>query len=278
MTDVALAVKEGVQTLAAGVGAATGVGTTGTGAVANTGAGADAFARFFPPFEDVSVSQIKKITAARLTESKRTVPHFYLTVDVRMDALTGLRGKLNAGLESGKISVNDFVIKASAAALRKVPEVNASWMGDKIRQYKKADISVAVQTDAGLMVPVVRGACGLGLAGISGEVRALAGRAKEGRLAPAEMIGGTFTISNLGMFGIKHFSAIVNPPQAAILAVGAARKEVVRRADSDGGGYEEALVMSATLSCDHRVVDGAVGAQWLGAFKGFMEDPVTMLL
>ena len=159
---------------------------------------------------------------------------------------------------------------------REVPEVNASWMGDKIRQYKKADISVAVQTDAGLMVPVVRGACGLGLTGISSEVRELAGKAKEGKLGPNDMIGGTFTISNLGMFGIKQFAAIVNPPQAAILAVGAARKEVVKKAD--GSGYEEALMMSATLSCDHRVVDGAVGATWLGAFKGYMEDPVTMLL
>jgi pyruvate dehydrogenase E2 component (dihydrolipoamide acetyltransferase) len=273
MADVALAVKNGVQPLAAGAGA----GAAGVGAGAGAG-GAETFARFFPPFEDVSVSQIKKVTAARLTESKRTVPHFYLTVDVRMDQLMGLRGKLNAGLEKtgGKISVNDFVVKASAAALRTVPEVNASWMGDKIRQYKKADISVAVQTDAGLMVPVVRGACGLGLTGISSEVRSLAGKAKDGKLGPMDMIGGTFTISNLGMFGIKQFTAIVNPPQAAILAVGAARKEVVKSAD--GSGYEEALVMSATLSCDHRVVDGAVGATWLGAFKGYMEDPVTMLL
>ena len=126
------------------------------------------------------------------------------------------------------------------------------------------------------MVPVVRGACGMGLSGISGEVRLLAGKAKDGKLSATDMIGGTFTISNLGMFGIKQFAAIVNPPQAAILAVGAARKEVVKKAD--GSGYEEALMMSATLSCDHRVVDGAVGAQWLGAFKSYMEDPVTMLL
>jgi pyruvate dehydrogenase E2 component (dihydrolipoamide acetyltransferase) len=206
------------------------------------------------------------------------VPHFYLTVDVRMDKLASLRAQLNAGLEKsgGKISVNDFVVKASAAALKAVPEVNASWMGDKIRRYKKADVSVAVQTEAGLMVPVVRNACGLGLAGISSEVRHLAGKAKEGKLAPADMIGGTFTISNLGMFGVKQFAAIVNPPQAAILAVGSARKEVVKK--PDGSGYEEVMVMSATLSCDHRVVDGADGASWLGAFKGFMEDPVTMLL
>lgn len=265
MADVQVAIRDGVATGGVAAGA--------------PGADASGFARFFPPFEDVSISQIKKITAQRLTESKRTVPHFYLSVDVRMDRLMDMRKSLNGALLSdggGKISVNDFVVKASALSLKKCPDVNASWMGDKIRKYSKADISVAVQTDAGLMVPVVRGACGLGLSGISGEVRTLAGKAKDGKLGATDMIGGTFTISNLGMFGIKQFAAIVNPPQAAILAVGAARKEVVKKAD--GSGYEEALMMSATLSCDHRVVDGAVGAQWLGAFKNYMEDPVTMLL
>jgi len=265
MADVQLAIRDGVATGGVAAGA--------------PGADASGFARFFPPFEDVSISQIKKVTAQRLTESKRTVPHFYLSVDVRMDRLMDMRKSLNGALLSdggGKISVNDFVVKASALSLKKCPDVNASWMGDKIRKYSKADISVAVQTDAGLMVPVVRGACGLGLSGISGEVRTLAGKAKDGKLGATDMIGGTFTISNLGMFGIKQFAAIVNPPQAAILAVGAARKEVVKKAD--GSGYEEALMMSATLSCDHRVVDGAVGAQWLGAFKNYMEDPVTMLL
>ena len=265
MADVQVAIRDGVATGGVAAGA--------------PGADASGFARFFPPFEDVSISQIKKVTAQRLTESKRTVPHFYLSVDVRMDRLMDMRKSLNGALLSdggGKISVNDFVVKASALSLKKCPDVNASWMGDKIRKYSKADISVAVQTDAGLMVPVVRGACGLGLSGISGEVRTLAGKAKDGKLGATDMIGGTFTISNLGMFGIKQFAAIVNPPQAAILAVGAARKEVVKKAD--GSGYEEALMMSATLSCDHRVVDGAVGAQWLGAFKNYMEDPVTMLL
>ena len=263
MADVQTAIRDGVPS---SVASTAGDDTSG-------------LARFFPPFEDVSVSQIKKVTAQRLTESKRTVPHFYLSVDVRMDRLMAMRSSLNGALQSdggSKISVNDFVVKASALSLKKVPDVNASWMGDKIRRYQKADISVAVQTDLGLMVPVVRGACGLGLSGISGEVRLLAGKAKDGKLSATDMIGGTFTISNLGMFGIKQFAAIVNPPQAAILAVGAARKEVVKKAD--GSGYEEALMMSATLSCDHRVVDGAVGAQWLGAFKSYMEDPVTMLL
>ena len=267
MSDVARAIESGVSAPAVSIST-------------DDDGGFDGFARFFPAFEDVKLSQIKRITAARLTESKQNVPHFYLTVDVRMDALSALRGRLNSGLEKskkgGKISVNDFVVKASAAALMAVPAVNASWMGDKIRRFKKADVSVAVQTDAGLMVPVVRNACGLGLTGISSEVRVLAGKAKEGKLAPTDMIGGTFTISNLGMFGVKQFAAIVNPPQAAILAVGAARKEVMKKAD--GTGYEEVMMMSATLSCDHRVVDGADGAMWLGAFKGFMEDPVTMLL
>ncbi|ACO69777.1 dihydrolipoamide s-acetyltransferase of the pyruvate dehydrogenase [Micromonas commoda] len=265
MADVQTAIRDGVP--------------SATVASATSGDTSAGFAKFFPPFEDVSVSTIKKVTAQRLTESKRTVPHFYLSVDVRMDRLMAMRSSLNGALQSdggSKISVNDFVVKASALSLKKVPDVNASWMGDKIRRYQKADISVAVQTDLGLMVPVVRGACGLGLSGISGEVRLLAGKAKDGKLSATDMIGGTFTISNLGMFGIKQFAAIVNPPQAAILAVGAARKEVVKKAD--GSGYEEALMMSATLSCDHRVVDGAVGAQWLGAFKSYMEDPVTMLL
>ena len=171
--------------------------------------------------------------------------------------------------------MNDLIIKASAKALLAVPDVNASWLGDKIRKYKKADISVAVQTERGLMVPIVRSACCLGLKSISSEVKALAGRARDGTLTPHDMTGGTFTISNLGMFGVKSFAAIVNPPQAAILAVGGARKEVVKNSE---GGYEEVSVLSATLSCDHRVVDGAVAAQWLQSFKGYLEDPMTMLL
>jgi len=236
--------------------------------------------KFFPDFEDVSVSAIKRVTAQRLTESKQQVPHFYLTVDIRLDNMMDIRQTLNKQLvedktaEGAKISVNDFIIKASSKALLDVPDVNASWLGDKIRKYKKADISVAVQTDRGLMVPIVRSACCLGLKSISSEVKALAGRAREGTLTPRDMTGGTFTISNLGMYGVKSFAAIVNPPQAAILAVGGARKEVVK-ADS---GYEEVLVMSATLSCDHRVVDGAVGAQWLQSFKRYLEDPMKMLL
>jgi len=237
--------------------------------------------KFFPDFEDVSVTAIKRVTAQRLTESKQQVPHFYVTVDVRLDHMMNIRKTLNDQLandksaEGAKISVNDLIIKASAKALLAVPDVNASWLGDKIRKYKKADISVAVQTERGLMVPIVRSACCLGLKSISSEVKALAGRARDGTLTPHDMTGGTFTISNLGMFGVKSFAAIVNPPQAAILAVGGARKEVVKNSE---GGYEEVSVLSATLSCDHRVVDGAVAAQWLQSFKGYLEDPMTMLL
>lgn len=237
--------------------------------------------KFFPDFEDVSVSAIKRVTAQRLTESKQQVPHFYLTVDVCLDNMMKIRQTLNKQLaddkaaEGAKISVNDFIVKASAKALLAVPDVNSSWLGDKIRKYKKADISVAVQTERGLMVPIVRSACCLGLKTISSEVKDLASRARNGKLTPQDMTGGTFTISNLGMFGVKSFAAIVNPPQAAILAVGGARKEVIKNAS---GGYEEITVMSATLSCDHRVVDGAVGAQWLQSFKGYIEDPMTMLL
>jgi pyruvate dehydrogenase E2 component (dihydrolipoamide acetyltransferase) len=227
----------------------------------------------------VPVSTIKKITAKRLTESKQTVPHFYLTVDVNMDAVNATRARMNALLEkekdAKKISVNDFVVKASAAALRAVPEVNSSWMETHVRRYKLADVCVAVQTDKGLMVPVVRSACCLGLRGISSEVKSLAEKAKMGKLQGKDVSGGTFTVSNLGMFGIKHFAAIVNPPQAGILAVGGTRKEIVKTKE---GMYKETNVMSATLSCDHRAVDGADGAKWLGAFKSYMEDPSTMLL
>ncbi len=166
-------------------------------------------------------------------------------------------------------------LQAAAAALIAVPECNASWMGDKIRQYKSVDMSVAVQTDIGLMVPIVKNADSKGLAAISADVQRLAAKAKGGKLAPAEFMGGTFTISNLGMFGIKSFSAIVNPPQACILAVGGPQKRVVVTAD---GSFAEEAFITVTLSCDHRVVDGAVGATWLKAFRGYLEEPLTLLL
>jgi pyruvate dehydrogenase E2 component (dihydrolipoamide acetyltransferase) len=230
-------------------------------------------------YTDVQASQIRKITARRLLESKQNIPHYYLTISCRIDRLTTVRASLNATLAStsgGKLSMNDFVVKASALALKAIPEVNSSWHGDFIRQYHSIDCSIAVQTPAGLMVPIVRNADRKGLAAISSEVRDLAGRAKDGKLAPEEFTGGTFTVSNLGMFGVNQFAAIVNPPQACILAVGSAEKKVVP--STDGANFEQGTFMNVTLSCDHRVVDGAVGAQWLKAFKGYIEDPASMLL
>ena len=230
-------------------------------------------------FTDIPHSQIRRVTAQRLLQSKQQVPHYYLTASARVDALLALRGRLNkdlAAVEGGKLSVNDFIIKAAALTLRRFPDVNASWHGDFIRQYADVDVSIAVQTPAGLMVPIVRDADLKGLSGISADVKALAGKAKEGKLRPEEFTGGTFTISNLGMYGVKQFAAIINPPQACILAVGAAQPKVVRAAD--GAGFEEAQVLEFTLSCDHRVVDGALGAQWLQVFKRYLENPASMLL
>ena len=229
-------------------------------------------------FTDEETTQIRRVIAQRLVDSKQQIPHYYLTATCRIDTLSALRAKLNATLaatDSGKISVNDFIIKASALALKQVPEANASWHGDFIRQYNKVDCSVAVQTPAGLMVPIVRDADTKGLATIATDVKSLAARAREGKLSPEEYTGGTFTVSNLGMFGVNQFSAIINPPQACILAVGMSEKRVV---PTDEGGFEEGTFMSVTLSCDHRVIDGAVGARWLQSFKGFLEDPASMLL
>ena len=228
-------------------------------------------------FTDIPNSQIRKVIASRLLESKQTVPHYYLSIDCEIDRLMKLRKDLNAatGAMGGpKISVNDFVVKSAALACTAVPEVNAAWMGDFIRQYSDVDISVAVQTDTGLMVPIVFGAHDKSIGDISSEIKSLAAKAKEGKLKPREFQGGTFTISNLGMFGVKQFAAIVNPPQACILAVGGAQK-VPKLVD---GELQEVSVVTVTLSCDHRVVDGAVGAQWLQSFKGFMEEPVTIML
>lgn len=231
----------------------------------------------YSDYEDIPNSQIRRITAKRLLESKQTVPHYYLSIDCRVDKLVKLRSQLNESLakEGKKLSVNDFVIKASAQALKKVPGVNSSWHGEFIRQYHNIDISVAVQTPSGLMVPVIRDTDAKGLTDIGASVKALAGKAKEGKLGPDEMSGGTFTISNLGMYNVDSFSAVINPPQVAILAVGGSNKRVVV---GPTGAFEEGTIMSVTLSCDHRVVDGAMGAQWLQAFRGYIEDPISMLL
>uniref|UniRef100_A0A667Z669 Acetyltransferase component of pyruvate dehydrogenase complex n=1 Tax=Myripristis murdjan TaxID=586833 RepID=A0A667Z669_9TELE len=229
-------------------------------------------------FTDIPISNIRKVIAQRLMQSKQTIPHYYLSIDVNMDQVLELRKELNAEVKAQniKLSVNDFIIKASALACLKVPEANSSWMDTVIRQNHVVDVSVAVSTASGLITPIVFNAHTKGLAAISTDVSALAAKARDGKLQPHEFQGGTFTISNLGMFGIKNFSAIINPPQACILAVGGSEKRLLP-ADNEKG-FDVASVMSVTLSCDHRVVDGAVGAQWLAEFRKFLEKPVTMLL
>ena len=227
-----------------------------------------------PAFDFEPANNMRKVIAQRLTESKQTVPHFYLTVDCEIDTLLALRKDLNARSDDYKISVNDLIIKACGVALRRVPAANASWTGDGIKRYHTADISVAVAIDGGLITPVIRDAGGKGLEAISSEMKDLALRAREGKLMPEEYQGGTFSISNLGMFGIKQFDAVINPPQGAIMAVGAGEQRPVVR----NGALAVATVMSVTLSVDHRVVDGAVGAELLAAFKKLIEDPMTMLL
>ncbi|KAL2653320.1 hypothetical protein R1flu_021448 [Riccia fluitans] len=221
-------------------------------------------------YTDLPNNQIKRVTARRLLQSKQTIPHYYLSLDTRVDKLLALREQLNHAQEAAKrkkLSLNDFVIKAAALASRKVPECNSSWTDDFIRQYHNVNISVAVQTEHGLMVPVVKDADRKGLAAISEDVKALAEKARTNTLKPADYEGGTFTVSNLGgPFGIKQFCAIINPPQSCILAVGTTEKRVVPGAAA--GEYTSGTFMIVTLSCDHRVVDGAVGAQWLAAFKG----------
>ncbi|GLU14303.1 hypothetical protein SLE2022_308800 [Rubroshorea leprosula] len=231
-------------------------------------------------YVDIPHSQIRKITASRLLFSKQTIPHYYLTVDTCVDKLMDLRSQLNSLQEASggkRISVNDLVIKAAALALKKVPQCNSSWTDDYIRQYNNVNINVAVQTDNGLYVPVIRDADKKGLSKISEEVKLLAQKAKENSLKPDDYEGGTFTVSNLGgPFGIKQFCAIINPPQAGILAVGSAQKRVVPGSSAEQ--FKFASFMSVTLSCDHRVIDGAIGAEWLKAFKGYIENPETMLL
>ena len=219
-------------------------------------------------------SGMRRAIARRLTESKQNVPHFYLSVDCRMDALLALRAQANQG-GAVKLSVNDFIVRAAALALREVPEVNASWHDDAIEFHAGADISVAVATDGGLVTPIVRDADVKPLSAIAAEIVELAGRAKVNRLKPEEFTGGSLTVSNLGMYGIKQFAAIINPPQAAILAVGAAERRPVV---DDNGDLKAATVMTVTLSADHRVVDGAVGARWLAAFRALIEAPVRILL
>jgi pyruvate dehydrogenase E2 component (dihydrolipoamide acetyltransferase) len=220
------------------------------------------------------LSGMRKVIAKRLTESKQQVPHFYLTVDCELDELLKVRKELNARSDDYKISVNDFVIRAAALALKKVPAANASYDESGLLFYEHADVSVAVATPAGLITPIIKAAEGKGLAAIANEMKDLAARARDNKLKPEEYQGGSFSVSNLGMFGIRDFAAVINPPQGCILAVGAGEQRPVVK----DGALSIATVMSCTLSVDHRVVDGAVGAQFLAAFKKLIEDPLTMLL
>jgi pyruvate dehydrogenase E2 component (dihydrolipoamide acetyltransferase) len=235
------------------------------------GAGAN-----FPPAQGrvQPHTTMRKVIAQRLTLSKQTVPHFYVTVDCEIDRLLDLRAELNALDETLKLSVNDFVIKAVALALKQVPNANASWSDEGVVLYDAADVSVAVAIPGGLITPIIKSAEKKGLAAISKEMKDLAARARDNKLKPEEFQGGTFSISNMGMFGVKDFSAIINPPQGGILAIAAGEKRPVVK----DGQLAVATVMSVTLSCDHRVIDGVLGAQWLQAFKGLIEHPVKLVL
>jgi pyruvate dehydrogenase E2 component (dihydrolipoamide acetyltransferase) len=219
---------------------------------------------------------MRRTVARRLTESFRDIPHFPLDVDIEIDALLATRTSINAMLaaEGAKVSVNDMVIKAAAVALRRVPDANASFSPEGIAYHHHADIAVAVAIDGGLITPIVRAAETKGVAQIAGEMKDLAERARNRKLKPEEYLGGTFSISNLGMFGIRSFSSIINPPQGAILSVGVGERRAVVRGDA----VAIATVMSVTLTCDHRVVDGAIGARWLAAFKALIENPITMIV
>ncbi|MNM37943.1 Dihydrolipoyllysine-residue acetyltransferase component of pyruvate dehydrogenase complex [compost metagenome] len=226
-----------------------------------------------PDFDDIPHSGMRKTIARRLVESKATVPHFYLELECRMETLLALREQVNQSA-ARKISINDFIVKAVAVALQQVPAMNVSWTDTALRRYHQADVCVAVSTDSGLITPVVRNAESKSLSLISADVAELAGRAREGRLRPEEYLGGSFTISNLGMFGVEQFSAIINPPHAAILAVGATQQKPV----VEDGELKIGSVLRCTLSVDHRAVDGALAAQWLAVFKGLMENPLGMLI
>ncbi|NDF12539.1 MAG: pyruvate dehydrogenase complex dihydrolipoamide acetyltransferase [Proteobacteria bacterium] len=234
-------------------------------------------------FVQIPHSNMRKTIARRLTESKQTIPHFYLTLDVVLDKLMEVRAALNGdavaaagkeGKPAFKLSVNDFVIKAVGAAMKKMPNVNVSWYDDAMVQYNNVDVSVAVATPTGLITPIIRNADQKSIAQISNEMKDLAGRARDNKLKPEEYTGGGFSVSNLGMYGIKQFEAIINPPQACILAVGAGEERAIVK----NGQLVPATVMSATLSVDHRAVDGALGAEFLSLFKRYIEEPVLLFV
>jgi pyruvate dehydrogenase E2 component (dihydrolipoamide acetyltransferase) len=233
-------------------------------------------------YEEVPLDGMRRTIAARLTQAIQTIPHFYLTADVEIDRLIKLREEANLGAPKDKddnpafkLSLNDFIIRALALALQRVPAANAAWAGDRILRFKHADIGVAVALDGGLITPIVRSAETKSVSAISAEMKDLSARARDKKLKPSDYQGGSAAISNLGMYGVREFSAIINPPHATILAVGAARRQAVEKPD---GGVAFASFLAVTLSCDHRVLDGAVGAELLAAFKAFVEMPVTMLV
>lgn len=247
-------------------------------AAVTTGPSADAVMAMYEgrDFEEVKLDGMRKTIAARLTEAKQSIPHFYLRRDIELDALLKFRGELNKQLESRgvKLSVNDFIIKACALALQTVPDANAVWAGDRMLKLRPSDVAVAVAIEGGLFTPVLKDAEMKSLSALSAEMKDLAARARDRKLAPHEYQGGSFAISNLGMFGIDNFDAVINPPHGAILAVGAGVKKPVVGTD---GELTVATVMSVTLSVDHRVIDGALGAQLLQAIKENLENPMTML-
>ncbi|MBX9977703.1 MAG: pyruvate dehydrogenase complex dihydrolipoamide acetyltransferase [Alphaproteobacteria bacterium] len=226
-------------------------------------------------YVDIPLNMMRKVIAKRLVESKQTIPHFYLTISCEIDALLSARAQINETREKAdKISVNDFVILAVAKALKAVPDANVSFHDNIIRKYHQTDISVAVAIDGGLVTPIIRNASAQSLGTISSTMKQLAEKARAGKLQPEEFQGGSFCISNLGMYGVDQFQAIINPPQACILAIGAGTQQAVVK----NGNLTIATVMNATLSVDHRAVDGALGAQFLAAFKGFMEAPLTLFV
>ncbi|MCL4170229.1 UNVERIFIED_CONTAM: hypothetical protein GTU68_004677 [Idotea baltica] len=227
-------------------------------------------------YEEIPLNGMRATIASRLTEAKQSIPHFYLRREIHLDALLKFRSQVNKDLEARgvKLSVNDFIIKACANALQAVPDCNAVWAGDRIFKLAQSDVAVAVAIEGGLFTPVIRDAEMKAMSAISSEMKDLAGRARDKKLAPHEYQGGSFAISNLGMFGIENFDAVINPPHGSILAVGAGVKKPVVGAD---GELAVATVMSVTLSCDHRVIDGALGAQFLSAVKDGLENPIGLL-
>ena len=258
--------------------AAAGAGAPAPKPAMATGASAETVMKMFDgrDFEEVKLDGMRKTVAARLTEAKQTIPHFYLRPSVQLDALMKFRSQLNKQLEPRgiKLSVNDFIIKACALALQEVPDANSVWAGDRMLRLKPSDVAVAVAIEGGLFTPVLKDAHQKSLSALSAEMKDLATRARSRKLAPHEYVGGSFAISNLGMFGIENFDAVINPPHGSILAVGAGTKQPVVGADGELG---VATVMSMTLSVDHRVIDGALGAQFLAAIIANLENPLTML-